>query len=88
MYRVALAVMMGVACLLVAYGQFRGLPGRADDGPGLTVAIRQALASCVSNDASELCPFPFDYVSQANPLPDTAALLWAATRFVILWALA
>jgi len=60
-YRVALALMLGMALFLVAYGQFNGLPGHVDDSPSLAAVLQEALAACVSSDAGELCSFSRDY---------------------------
>jgi hypothetical protein len=51
MYRVALALMLGMACFLVAYGQFSGLPGHVDASPSLAAVIQEALVACISSDA-------------------------------------
>jgi hypothetical protein len=67
MYRIALGVMLGISSLLIAYGQFRALPGQ-ENSLDLTATVRDALIVCVSSDTSELCPFPL------NP-PPRAALL-------------
>ena len=48
MYRVALALTLGMALLLVAYGQFKGLPGHVDDSPSLAAVIQEALVACTS----------------------------------------
>jgi hypothetical protein len=88
MYRIALGVMLGIASLLVAYGQFRALPGQ-ENSLDLTATVRDALIVCVSIDASELCPFPFDYLSQANTLPNaTTIILLVAAKFAMLLAFA
>jgi hypothetical protein len=47
MYRVTLALMLGTACLLVAYGQFNGLPGHVDDSRSLAAVMQEALAACI-----------------------------------------
>jgi hypothetical protein len=57
MYRIALGVMLGISSLLIAYVQFRALPGQANS-LDLPATVREALIVCVSIDASELCPFP------------------------------
>jgi len=89
MYRIAMAVMLGIAPLLIAYGQFQGLPGHQSGSFGLTETVRDALIVCVSIDASDLCPFPFDYLSQSGTLHDTTTLvLLAAARFVVFLAFA
>jgi hypothetical protein len=88
MYRIALGVMLGIAPLLIAYVQFRALPGQ-ENGLDLTATIREALNVCVSIDASELCPFPLDYLSQANTLPNAITIiLLVAAKFAMLLAFA
>jgi hypothetical protein len=87
MYRVALALMLGMACLLVAYGQFNGLPGHVDDSRRLAAVMQEALAAYISSDAGELCPFSRDYMSQVSAIPDaTTLILLVAARFAILVA--
>jgi hypothetical protein len=87
MYRVGLALMFGMALLLVAYGQFKGLPGHVDDSPSFV--IQQALVACMSSDAGELCPLSRDYMSQVSAIPDaTTLILLIAARFAILVAFA
>ena len=89
MYRVALALMLGMSCFLVAYGQFRGLPGHADGSPSLAAIIQEALVACISSDVSELCPLSRDYMSQVSAIPDaTTLILLVAARFAILLAFA
>ena len=88
MYRVPLGVMLGLACLSMAHAQFLGLAGHANDASGLALAIHEVLAVCGSDDPGEPCPFPLGYVSHAYTLPDVAALLFAAAKFIILLAVA
>ena len=89
MYRVALALTLGMALLLVAYGQFKGLPGHADDSPSLAAVIQEALVACMSSDAGELCPLSRDYMSQVSAIPDaTTLILLIAARFAIVAAFA
>ena len=89
MYRVALALTLGMALLLVAYGQFKGLPGHADDSPSLAAVIQEALVACISSDGGELCPLSCDYMSQVSAIPDaTTLVLLVAARFAILLAFA
>ena len=66
MYRVTLALMLGTACLLVAYGQFNGLPVHVDDSRSLAAVMQEALAACISSEAGELCPFSRDYMSPSQ----------------------
>jgi hypothetical protein len=88
MYRIALGVMLGISSLLIAYVQFRALPGQANS-LDLPATVREALIVCVSIDASELCPFPLDYLSQANTLPNaTTIILLVAAKFAMLLAFA
>ena len=88
MYRIALGVMLGISSLLIAYVQFRALPGQANS-LDLPATVREALIVCVSIDASELCPFPLDYLSQANTLPNaTTIILLIAAKFAMLLAFA
>ena len=88
MYRIALGVMLGISSLLIAYVQFRALPGQ-ENSLDLTATVRDALIVCVSIDASELCPFPLDYLSQANTLPNaTTIILLVAAKFAVLLAFA
>ena len=88
MYRIALGVMLGISSLLIANVQFRALPGQANS-LDLTASVRDALIVCVSIDASELCPFPLDYLSQANTLPNaTTIILLVAAKFAMLLAFA
>jgi hypothetical protein len=89
MYRVVLALMLGMSCFLVAYEQFSGLPGHVHDSPSLAAAIRETLVACISSDASELCPLSRDYMSQVSAIPDaTTLVLVVAARFAILVAFA
>ncbi len=89
MYRVASALMLGMACFLVAYGQFSGLPGHVDGSPSLAAVIQEALVACISSDASELCPLSRDYLSQVSAISDaTTLVLLVAARFAILVAFA
>ena len=94
MYRVALALMLGMACFLVAYGQFSGLPGHVDASPRSLAAAhsRGALVACnisFTPDAGELCPLSRDYMSQVSAIPDaTTLILLVAARFAILLAFA
>jgi hypothetical protein len=84
MYRIAMALMLGITSLLIAYGQFRALPGHEIGSLDLTETVRDALIICVSVDASELCPLPLDYLKQADTLHDsTTLILLAAVRFVV-----
>ena len=79
--------MLGMACLLVAYGQFNGLPGHVDDSRSLAAVMQEALAAYISSDAGELCPFSRDYMSQVSAIPDaTTLILLVAARFAILVA--
>jgi hypothetical protein len=88
MYRIALGVTLGISSLLIAYVQFRALPGQANS-LDLPATVREALIVCVSIDASELCPFPLDYLSQANTLPNaTTIILLVAAKFAMLLAFA
>jgi hypothetical protein len=88
MHRIALGVMLGIAPLLIAYVQFRALPGQ-ENSLDLTATVRDALIVCVSMDASELCPFPLDYLSHANTLPNaTTIILLVAAKFAMLLAFA
>jgi hypothetical protein len=88
-YRIAMTLMLGIASLFIAYGQFRALPGHEGGSLDLTEAFRDALIVCVSIDASELCPFPLNYLSQGGTLQDaTTLVLWAAARFVVFIAFA
>jgi len=88
MYRIALGVMLGISSLLIANVQFRALPGQANS-LDLPATVREALIVCVSIDASELCPFPLDYLSQANTLPNaTTIILLIAAKFAMLLAFA
>jgi hypothetical protein len=88
MYRIALGVMLGISSLLIANVQFRALPGQANS-LDLPATVREALIVCVSIDASELCPFPLDYLSQANTLPNaTTIILLVAAKFAMLLAFA
>jgi hypothetical protein len=88
MYRIAMGVMLGMSSLLIAYVQFRALPGQ-ENSLDLTATVRDALIVCVSIDASELCPFPLDYLSQANTLPNaTTIILLVAAKFAMLLAFA
>ena len=89
MYRVALALILGLACFLVAYGQFSGLPGHVDDSPSLAAVIQEALVACISGDAGELCSLARDYMSQVSGIPDaTTLILLVAARFAMLVAFA
>ena len=89
MYRVALALMLGMACFLVAYGQFSGLPGHVDASPSLAAVIQEALVACISSDAGELCSLARDYMSQVSAIPDaTTLILVVAARFAMLVAFA
>jgi hypothetical protein len=89
MYRVGLALMLGMALLLVAYGQFKGLPGYVDDSPSFAAVIQEALVACMSSDAGELCPLSHDYMSQVSAIPDaTTLIILIAARFAILVAFA
>ena len=89
MCRVALALMLGIACFLVAYGQFRGLPGHVEDSPSVAVFIQETLVACISSEASELCPFSRDYMSQIGAIPDaTTLILLVAAKFAMLVAFA
>jgi hypothetical protein len=88
MYRIAMGVMLGMSSLLIAYVQFRALPGQ-ENSLDLTATVRDALIVCVSIDASELCPFPLDYLSQPNALPNaTTIILLVAAKFAMLLAFA
>jgi hypothetical protein len=88
MYRIALGVMLGISSLLIANVQFRALPGQANS-LDLPATVREALIVCASIDASELCPFPLDYLSQANTLPNaTTIILLVAAKFAMLLAFA
>jgi hypothetical protein len=88
MYRIALGVMLGIASLSIAYVQFRALPGQ-ENSLDLTATVRDALVVCVSIDASELCPSPLDYLSQADTLPNaTTIILLVAAKFAMLLAFA
>ena len=88
MYRIALGVMLGISSLLVAYVQFRALPGH-ENSLDLTATVRDALIVCVSSDTSELCPFPLDYLSQANTLPNATTIIFlVAAKFAMLLAFA
>jgi hypothetical protein len=88
MHRIALSVMLGISSLSIAYVQFRALPGQANS-LDLTASVRDALIVCVSIDASELCPFPLDYLSQANTLPNAATIIFlVAAKFAMLLAFA
>jgi hypothetical protein len=88
MYRIALCVMLGISALLIAYVQFRALPGQ-ENSLDLTATVRDALIVCVSIDASELCPFPLDYLSQVNTLPNaTTIILLVAAKFAMVLAFA
>jgi hypothetical protein len=49
--------MLGIASMLIAYGQFRALPGHESGSLYLAETIRDALIVCVTVDASELCRF-------------------------------
>ena len=80
MYRVALGVMLGTSSLLIAYGQFRALPGQ-EDSLDLTATVRDALIVCISIDASERCLIPLDYLSQAF-----GPYFLAAVRFAVFMA--
>jgi hypothetical protein len=89
MHRVGLALMLGMALLLVAYGQFKALPGQVDDSPSLAAVIQEALVACTSSDAGELCPLSRDYMSKVSAIPDATTLfLLVAARFAILLAFA
>ena len=89
MYRVALALILGMACFLVAHEQFSGLPGHVDDSPSLAAVIQEALVACISSDAGELCPLSRDYMSQVSAIPDaTTLILLVAAKFAILLAFA
>ena len=89
MYRIAMAVMLGIAPLLIAYGQFRALPGHESGAFYLMEAIRDALIVCSTTDANDLCPFPLNYFSDASSLLDATTLIFVvAARLVILIALA
>jgi hypothetical protein len=71
---------------LIAYGQFRALPGQ-ENSLDLTATVRDALIVCVSLDASELCPFPLNYLSQANTLPNATTIIFlVAAKFAMLLA--
>ena len=84
MYRGALSVMLGAASLLIAYVQFRALPGHESGSLDLMGSVRDALIVCVTVDASELCPIPFDYLSQANTLPNTTNIIFlVAAKFAV-----
>jgi hypothetical protein len=81
--------MLGMACFLVAYGQFSGLPGHVDASPSLAAVIQEALVACISSDAGELCSLARAYVSQVSAIPDaTTLVLVVAARFAILVAFA
>ena len=83
MYRGALSVMLGAASLLIAYVQFRALPGQ-EDNLDVTAILREALIVCGSIDGGELCPFPLDYLSQANTLPNTTNIIFlVAAKFAV-----
>jgi hypothetical protein len=89
MYRLALALVLGMALLLVTYGQFMGLPGHVDDSPSLAAVIQEALVACISSDAGELCPLSRDYMSQVSAIRDaTTLILLVAAKFAILLAFA
>jgi hypothetical protein len=89
MYRIALALILGIAPLLIAYGQFRALPGHESASLDLMGGVRDALIVCVTVDASELCPIPFDYLSQANALPTATTIIFlVAAKFAMLLAFA
>jgi hypothetical protein len=89
MYRIALAVILGIAPLLIAYGQFRALPGHESASLDLMGSVRDALIVCVTVDASELCPIPLDYLSQANTLPNATTIIFlVAAKFAMLLAFA
>jgi hypothetical protein len=83
MYRSALSVMLGAASLLIAYVQFRALPGQ-EDNLDVTAILREALIVCGSIDGGELCPFPLDYLSQASTFSDVTTILLVAARFAML----
>jgi hypothetical protein len=88
MYRIALGVMLGISSLLIANVQFRALPGQANS-LDLPATVREALIVCVSIDASELCPFPLNYLSQANTLPNATTIIFVvAAKFAMLLAFA
>jgi hypothetical protein len=83
MYRGALSDMLGAASLLIAYVQFRALPGQ-EDNLDVTAILREALIVCGSIDGGELCPFPLDYLSQASTLSDVTTIFLVAARFAML----
>jgi hypothetical protein len=84
MYRIAMALMLGITSLLIAYGQFRALPGHESGSLDLMGSVRDALIVCVTVDASELCPIPLDYLSQANTLPNTTNIIFlVAAKFAV-----
>jgi hypothetical protein len=88
MYRIALAVILGIAPLLIAYGQFQALPGHESASLDLMGSVRDALIVCAV-DASELCPIPLDYLSQANTLPNATTIFFlVAAKFAVLLAFA
>jgi hypothetical protein len=82
MYRGALSVMLGVVSLLVAYVQFRSLPGQVDS-LDVTPILREVLIVCRSIDEGELWPFPLDYLSQASTLSDVTIILLVAAKFAV-----
>ena len=86
MHRIALSVMLGTASMLVAYVQFRALPGQ-ENNLDLTATLHEALIVCRSIDASELCPLPLDYLRQANTLPNATTIIFlVAAKFAMVLA--
>ena len=83
MYRIALSVTLGAASMLVAYVQFRALPGQANN-LDLPATLREALIDCSSIHGSALCPFPLDYMSQVITLPDATIILLIAAKSALL----
>jgi hypothetical protein len=74
---------LGIALSLITYSQFRALPGQQRDSIDLTTSAHDFLAACISDDTTEVCPFPLNYMGQVNTLPDAAALFLVVARFVI-----